>query len=195
MFKYSVFCPGWEAPIMIRKLVLISMLALAAPVTALSQPASLPEAMSGRSAYAPFEAMVGKTWRGQGTGPDKAEDIQRWEWAIGGHAIRIVHSVNNGVYAGESLIFRDKDSGSYIFHYFTTAGFHTTGTIHLTGPAAFEMDEVVHGAKSIEALKSTGVLGADGIYRTRSKVEKDGKWVDVGGFDYREDATAVPVMP
>jgi hypothetical protein len=190
-----VFCPDWEASIMIRKLILLSVIALAMPLAAWSQPAPLPEAMSGRAAYVPFEAMVGKTWRGQGTKDAKAEDIQRWEWAIGGHAIRITHSVNNGVYAGESLIFRDKDSGNYIFHYFTTGGFHTTGTIRPTGPVAFEMDEVIHGAQGIEALKSTGVLGPDGVYRTRAKMEKDGQWVEVGGFDYREDATAKVVMP
>ena len=180
---------------MIRKLVLASVIALSVPAVALAQPAPLPEAVSGRAAYAPFEAMVGKTWRGQGTRDAKAEDIQRWEWAIGGNAIRIVHSVNNGAYAGESLIFRDKDTGNYIFHYFTTGGFHTTGTIRPTGPVAFEMEEAVHGVKGLAALKSTGVLGADGIYRTRSKVEKDGQWVEVGGFDYREDATAKVVMP
>lgn len=180
---------------MIRKFVLLSVIALAAPSLAIAQQAPLPEAVSGRAAYAPFEAMVGKTWRGQGIGPNKAEDIQRWEWAVGGHAIRIVHSVNNGAYAGETLIFRDKDSGNYIFHYFTTGGFHTTGTIRPVGAVSYEIDETIHGAKGFGALKSTGVLGADGVYRTRSKMEKDGKWVEFGGFDYREDATAVPVMP
>lgn len=179
---------------MIRKLILVSVIALSVPVVVWAQPAPLPEAMSGWAAYAPFEPMVGKTWRGQGTKDAKTEDIQRWEWAIGGHAIRIVHSVNNGAYAGESLIFRDKDSGDYIFHYFTTGGFHTTGTIRPTGPAAYEMEEAVHGVKGLAALRSTGVLGADGIYRTRGKREKDGQWVEAGGFDYREDATAKVVM-
>lgn len=180
---------------MIRKFVLLSVVALAAPSLAIAQQAPLPEAVSGRAAYAPFEAMVGKTWRGQGIGPNKAEDIQRWQWAVGGHAIRIVHSVNNGAYAGETLIFRDKDSGNYIFHYFTTGGFHTTGTIRPVGAVSYEIDETIHGAKGFGALKSTGILGPDGVYRTRSRMEKDGKWVDFGGFDYREDATAVPVMP
>lgn len=179
---------------MIRKLIFALGMAML-PLSAAAQPAPLPEAMSGRTAYAPFEVMVGKTWRGQGTGPDKAEDIQRWEWAVGGHAVRIIHSVNGGVYAGETLIFRDKDSGNYIFHYFTTGGFHTTGVIRPTGAGAFEMDEAIHGVKGLEALKSTGVLGADGVYRTRAKMEKNGQWVEVGGFDYREDASAKVVMP
>ena len=43
---------------MIRELVLASVIALSVPMAALAQPAPLPEAMSGRAAYAPFEIMV-----------------------------------------------------------------------------------------------------------------------------------------
>lgn len=162
---------------------------------AVAQVAPLPEAQSGPAAYAPFEAMIGKSWRGVGTGGAGVEDIQRWDWALGGHAVRVVHSVNGGAYAGETLIFRDKDSGDYIFHYFTTGGFHTTGTIRPTEPGAFAINETVHGADGIERLRSTTALGADGVYRVRSSTERDGQWVEAGGFDYREDPTATPVMP
>lgn len=114
----------------------------------------------------------------------------RWDWAVGGHAVRIAHSVNGGVYGGETLIFPDRDSGELVFHYFTTGGFHTTGSIRPTPDGAFEIEETVHGADGVEALKSRATLGADGVYRTRSLVERDGQWVEFGGFDYRPDPTA-----
>jgi len=168
---------------------------LSGAVPAASQVAPMPEAATGPAAYAPFERMIGRSWRGTGTGGRQVEDIQRWDWAIGGHAVRVVHSVNGGAYAGETLIFRDRDSGDYIFHYFTTGGFHTTGVMTPTGPGAFAIDERVHGAAGIERLRSTAALGADGVYRVRSSMERDGEWVEVGGFDYREDPSATPVMP
>ncbi len=182
---------------MTRRLLVVlgGMAVLAAPTIVLAQPAPPPAALAGPAAYAPFQPLVGKSWRGSATAQPGVEDIQRWDWAVGGHAVRVVHSVNGGEYAGETLIFRDKDSGDYVFHYFTTGGFHTTGTMKATGPATFEVDETVHGAAGIERLRSTAALGADGIYRVRSSAEQGGRWVEVGGFDYREDASATPVLP
>jgi copper(I)-binding protein len=175
--------------------VLGGLAVLALPTVVLAQPAAPPAAVAGPAAYAPFHPLVGKSWRGAATAQPGVEDIQRWDWAVGGHAVRVVHSVNGGEYAGETLIFRDKDSGDYVFHYFTTGGFHTTGTMKATGPAAFDVDETVHGAAGIERLRSTAALGADGVYRVRSSAEQGGRWVEVGGFDYREDPSATPVLP
>lgn len=175
--------------------VLGAAVALMLPAAALAQPAPPPEAVSGPAAYAPFQPLIGKTWRGAATHQPGVEDIQRWDWAVGGHAVRVVHSVNDGAYAGETLIFRDRDSGDYVFHYFTTGGFHTTGLMKTTGPGTFDVDETVHGADGIERLRSKAELGGDGVYRVRSSAEQDGEWVEVGGFDYREDASATVVMP
>lgn len=178
-----------------RRLLLILIATLAWPAVAAAQVAETPQAAVGRAAYEPFEPLMGKTWRGTGTGADRAEDIQRWEWAVGGHAVRVVHSVNGGAYAGETLIFRDKDSGDYVFHYFTTGGFHTTGTMKVTGAGAFEVDEAIHGVEGLERIRSTITTGEDGVRRARASIERDGQWVEVGGFDYREDASAALVMP
>lgn len=175
--------------------VLGTLAVLTGAAAATAQVAPLPETATGPAAYAPFQPMIGKSWRGTGTAGAGVEDIQRWDWAVGGHAVRVVHSVNGGAYAGETLIFRDRDSGDYIFHYFTTGGFHTTGTMTPIGPGAFAIDETVHGAAGIERLRSTAALGADGVYRVRSTTERNGDWIDVGGFDYREDPSATPVMP
>lgn len=177
-----------------RLMMLIAVLAaVLAPTVVLAQPAPLPG--SAEEAYAPFLPLVGKTWRGRGTGTEGVEDVQRWDWAIGGHAVRVTHAVNGGVYGGETLIFKDKDSGDYVFHYFTSGGFHTTGVITPSAPGVFQIEEAVHGVEDLEALRSTGTLGPDGIYRVRAMVERDGRWVESGGFDYREDASAAVAMP
>ncbi len=175
--------------------VALSLLFAAPGLSAVAQVAELPAPGAGRAAYAPFEHLVGRAWRGAGTGPEAVEDIQRWEWAVGGHAVRVVHSVGGGAYAGETLIFRDKASEGYIFHYFTSGGFHTTGVMRPTGPGAFEAEETVHGLEGFPPIRSTLVMGADGVHRARSFQRENGVWVEKGGFDYREDASAVPVMP
>jgi hypothetical protein len=187
-------------PVLHRRIIAalaLSLLVTAAPAPApvLAQVAELPAPGSGRAAYAPFEHLIGRTWRGTGTGPQAVEDIQRWDWAIGGHAVRVVHSVGGGAYAGESPIFRDRDSGAYVYHYFTTGGFHTSGIMRPTGPGAFEAEETVHGLEGYSVLRSTLTMGPDGVHRTRTSREVGGAWVEQGGFDYREDPSATPVMP
>ncbi|GAA0869013.1 hypothetical protein GCM10009116_08490 [Brevundimonas basaltis] len=174
--------------------VLAALTVFIVPAAASAQPAPPPASAAGPAAYAPFAPMIGKTWRGVATAQPGVEDVQRWEWAVGGHAVRVVHSVNAGAYAGETLIFRDRDSGDYVFHYFTTGGFHTTGVMTPVA-GGFEVDETVHGAETIERLKSTAMLGTDGVYRVRSSSEQDGGWVEIGGFDYREDPSASVVLP
>lgn len=165
----------------------------AAPAVVMAQ--DLPTAEAAAQAFTPFLPLIGKTWRGTNVTQEGVEDVMRWDWAVGGHAVRIVHAVNGGVYGGETLIFPDKDSGQLIFHYFTTGGFHTTGVIRPTGPGAMEIDETVHGADGVEVLKSRATLGPDEVYRTRSLVERDGEWVEFGGFDYRQDAAARISLP
>lgn len=165
----------------------------AAPAAVMAQ--ELPTASAPAQAFAPFLPLIGKTWRGTNVTQEGVEDVMRWDWAVGGHAVRIVHAVNGGVYGGETLIFPDKDSGQLIFHYFTTGGFHTTGVIRPTGSGAMEIDETVHGADGVEVLKSRATLGPDGVYRTRSLVERDGAWVEFGGFDYSQDAAARIILP
>lgn len=180
-----------------KRLILTAVCAVALMTPVLTTPVMAQEAVAydARAAFAPFTPLIGKTWRGQGVGPDGArvEDVARWEWAVGGHAVRVVHAVNGGVYGGETLIAKEGDG--YVFHYFTTGGFHTTGTMTVSAPGVLTIDETVHGASTIQRLRSRAEMGADGTYRVRSLTERDGAWVEAGGFDYRQDATARVVLP
>ena len=56
-------------------------------------------------------------------------DVSRWERALNGRAVRILHADNDGVYGGESIIMWDKEKESLVFYSFTTAGFCTHGTM------------------------------------------------------------------
>ena len=89
----------------------------------------------------PFQAFISKTFKGEfaNSTPEKpVYDISRWERALNGNAIRIMHSVNNGEYGGESIVMWDTKKESLVSWYFTTAGFYTQATsvsyTHLTLP-------------------------------------------------------------
>lgn len=140
-----------------------------------------------------FRPFLGKTWRGEfkDSKPERpAFDVARWERALNGKAIRILHSVNNGEYGGESLISWDAEQKEVRYYYFTTAGFRTTGTATFAD-GKFVMTEKVSGnANGITEVKSTFELRADGTLLSKATYLKAGQ--PSGGREtlYREDPNA-----
>ena len=80
----------------------------------------------------PMRPLLNKTWRGpfKGSRPDKpVVDVMRAERALNGRAIRSLHSINEGSYGGETIYMWSEQKKAVTYHYFTTAGFMTTGTL------------------------------------------------------------------
>ena len=133
---------------------------------------------------AAFDPLVGQIWRGASiTDPGVIDEIT-FERTAGGRAIRSVHTVNGGVYTGDTLITFDRESGRLISFYATNGGFHTTGHIRVLGPGQFEFLQVVHGLDGVTEVRAQTTL-TDGVYRIRSQHLINGEWVETGGFDYR----------
>jgi hypothetical protein len=144
-----------------------------------------------------FQSFIGKTWKGEFKNSTKEKsvfDVARWERALNGQAVRILHSVNNGEYGGESLIFWDHQKKSLAYYYFTTAGFYTHGTMTMENNK-YVFHEYVNGYQSsITEVKGTSEFTADGKLINKSQYLKDGKWEDGHEAIYVEDATAQVVF-
>lgn len=136
---------------------------------------------------APFAALAGKAWRGEGTGPNGRPivDIARYQMILGGRAFQSTHKLEGETYGGRTIIFYDEGAEKYIFHYFTTAGFHTAGEIVPTD-AGFTAVEEVQGHSEIAEVRSEAFFG-DGIIRmVSSHVTKDGAVSEGDELVYRE---------
>lgn len=145
----------------------------------------------------PFRSFLGKTWRGEfkESTPEKPQvDVSRWERALNGKAIRIVHSINNGVYGGESIILWDEKKKSLVFYYFTTAGFYTTGTMTFKDARITSHETVTGSAEGVTEVKATSELRPDGTMHTKSEYLKEGKWVPGHEVTYKEDPKAEVVF-
>ncbi len=141
----------------------------------------------------PFAPYIGKTWRGEfaNSTPGKPViDISRWERALNGQAIRILHSVNNGEYGGETILFWDKNKGSLVFYYFTTAGFYTTGTAKFEDGKFISHEAVIGNQDGITEVKAIGEITADGKLRSKSEYLKNGEWTPGHEILYVEDTNA-----
>lgn len=136
-----------------------------------------------------FEPLVGKTWKGR-LSAEGAEteswDVSRWERALNGKAVRILHSVNDGQYGGETLIIWNRESEQVEFYYFTTAGFFTQGTI--SGEFGnFTAHEYVTGnSNGITEVRSSSTLLEDGSLKGTSEYLKNGEWVPGHEIIYKE---------
>ncbi|MDZ7867770.1 MAG: hypothetical protein U5L02_00965 [Rheinheimera sp.] len=146
-----------------------------------------PESLSAE--LEPLRPYIGKTWRGLLSEPGKPEkiDISHWERALNGTAVKIRHSVNQGEYGGETIVFFDKKLNQLRYYYFTTAGFYTHGTMQIdvkTGLLAAE-EQVENNANGITAVRSTSTLGA-GQLKISSEYLQHGKWVTGHSATYTE---------
>lgn len=141
----------------------------------------------------PFLPFVGKTWKGEfaNSTPEKPMyDVSRWELILNGQAIRIMHSVNDGVYGGETIVMWDKEKEQLNYFYFTTAGFYTQGTFSFDGNKWIGHEYVTGNKDGITEVKSTGEILFDGRLHSKSQYLKNGEWIDGHEFYYVEDPSA-----
>ncbi len=140
---------------------------------------------------------VGRTWRGdfKNSTPEKPMvDIAKWERALNGQAIRVLHSINQGVYGGETLMTWDATKKTIVYHYFTTAGFMTTGTLRREGGKVISHEFVKGEAGGVAEVRATNELLPDGTMTAKSEYLKNGKWEPGHEIVYREDPKAEVVF-
>jgi hypothetical protein len=136
---------------------------------------------------------IGKTWKGEfknSTPENPKIDIQKWERALNGNAVRITHSINNGSYGGESIVMVNPKTSQVEFHYFTTAGFITHGTMEADGRKLITHEEVTGDANGTTQVKGSTELLPDGKMRVKTSYFKNGAWEDGRDMVYHESPGA-----
>lgn len=169
------------------------------PASANAAPAVADTTSSVSVAYAPmasFVRLAGTAWRGEGVGPNgqPITDIARYEMILGGRAFQSTHLLEGGDYGGRTIIFFDESAQSYIFHYFTTAGFHTIGEI-TPSDTGFTAVEQVIGHAEFSEVRSEAFYGEDVIRIVSSHVKKDGEVSPGDELVYRRIDDPGPLYP
>lgn len=144
----------------------------------------------------PLRPWLGKTWKSQPSdaGDKPKIDVARWERALNGKAVRILHSINDGEYGGETIITWDAAKKAVVYHYFTTAGFTTNGTMTFDGGKVLTNEKVSGNAGGVAEVRGTGEMTGDGTFRMKTEYLKDGKWQPGRDAVYREDASATVIF-
>lgn len=141
----------------------------------------------------PLRPFLDKTWKGEfkNSRPDQPiVDVARWERALNGNAVRILHSINNGSYGGETIIMWDKKKQAVAYHYFTTAGFMTVGTMTFKDNRILTHETVSGNSDSVSEVKGTTEMLRDGSFVVKTEYRKGDAWTPGRETTYREDASA-----
>jgi hypothetical protein len=144
-----------------------------------------------------LQPLLGKTMRGEFTEstPEKPIiDVQHWERALSGQAVRMTHSINNGVYGGETLFVWDDKKQAVAYYYFTTAGFMTIGTIKSENGHLLTSETVSGDAGGITEVRSTSEILPDGKLHVKAEYSKDGKWTPGHEATYSETPEAKVIL-
>ena len=196
-------CRSSCVPIAIALFCLSAGPALAAdpPATpAAPRPAAMEVPAAGGTALVPelelLRPFVGKTWKGLLNAEKKQYDVSRWEVVLRGRAVRLLHSVGDGVYGGESLIHWDPVAKEVVYDYVTTAAFTTRGTMASSGPGKVEVREVVRGeAGGVTEVRATTEILPDGRMKVSTRMLRNGEWKENPPRIYEEDPAAKVVLP
>ena len=173
---------------MIRALAAVAALCVfAAP------PAAAAEPYAPMAAFAP---LAGKSFRGEWSGPDgkTVVDIATWELILGGRALQSTHRIEGSSYGGRSIFFFDEGAKTYVYHYFTTAGFHTTGEASLADGVLVASEEV-RGHPTIARVTSRSTLAPDELRVDVVYVGKDGTQTPSPSRVYKPIADPGPLFP
>jgi len=140
-----------------------------------------------------LQPLLGKSMKGEfiGSTPEKPiVDVQHWERALNGQAVRMTHSINNGFYGGETIFVWDEKKQAVVFYYFTTETFMTTGTIKEVEGRLVASEAVTGDANGITEVRSTSEFQPGGKLHVKAEYLKDGKWTFGHEATYAEDSTA-----
>ena len=174
-----------------RSAIALPAIALAALLPAL---AAATAAAALDPTLAPLAPYVGRVFSADVTAPGaaaKTVDVQQWEEILGGKAVRIIHSINDGDYGGESLVTWDPERRSLVYWYVTTAGFYTQGTITAGGDSLVTRERVVGEAGGVTEVEAVWHRTADGL-SVSSRYLSGGQWSAGRQAAYRETPGATP---
>ena len=145
----------------------------------------------------PLRPFLDTTFRGEfeNSKPEKPMvDVSRWERALNGRAVRVMHSVNDGAYGGETIFMWDETKKVVTYHYFTTAGFMTVGSLSFKDNKLITHESVTGSAGGITEVRGTSELLPTGALHVKTEYLKDGEWQPGREVTYKPDPDAKVVF-
>ncbi len=173
---------------------LAAVLAIAGPAAAETPPAD----PAGPSAYPPmqvFAPLDGHAYRAEWKDENGTYvDIATYDMILNGRALQSTHRLQGLDYGGRTIFFWDEGAKTYVYHYFTTGGFHTLGSAAFVG-GRMTTEEKVEGHETVASVRSSSKISPDEIVVEVVYVGKDGTETPGGKRVYKPVADPGPLFP
>jgi hypothetical protein len=133
-----------------------------------------------------FAPIVGKVWVGEDTNPSSGEKtvrVEQWEWILGGKAVRVMQSVNDGELGIQYTYFIDPLAHVIAFQSVSTLGGYSKGTVTIKDGKMIRHEKVI-GSPPVTDVTVTATMSGDGAMKTTSEYFAGHKQIP-GGHEYQ----------
>ena len=120
-------------------------------------------------------------------------DIATYDLILNGRALQSTHRLQGRDYGGRTIFFWDEGAKKYVYHYFTTGGFHTLGTAEIAD-GKMTTEETVEGHETVASVKSSSTISPQEIVVDVVYVGKDGTETPGGKRVYKPVADPGPLF-
>ena len=128
-----------------------------------------------------MKPFIGNTYKGDFINSTKENpmfDVLSFERALNGNAIKVIHSVNNGEFGGETMVMWNPEKGGLQSWYFTSAGSLTIQNVQIKKDTFISIENVERNQNGITKVKTIfEVLHGDQI-KKRTKYLMNNLWKD-----------------
>ena len=128
-----------------------------------------------------MKPFIGNTYKGNFINSTKENpmfDVLSFERALNGNAIKVIHSVNNGEFGGETMIMWNPEKGGLQSWYFTSAGSLTIQNVQIKKNTFISIENVERNQNGITKVKTIiEVFNGDQI-KKRTKYLMNNLWKD-----------------
>ena len=144
-----------------------------------------------------MKPFIGNTYKGSFINSTKENpmiDILSFQRALNGNAVKVVHSVNNGEFGGETIVMWNPEIGKLQSWYFTTAGSLTLQNVQIKKDTFISTENVERNKNGITKVKTIiEVLNGNQI-KKRTKYLMNNLWKEGSETIYNKIHDHKPVF-
>ena len=140
-----------------------------------------------------FEVFIGKYFKGETFNSTKTKlisEVIHFKRILNGQAIRIVHSINEGEFGGESIITWNQENNILESVYFSTGGNIKHSMVTLKENTITLVEDVSKNQNSIKKVKTTYYLNSYGQLKKETKYYINNMWIFSHNSNYTESKSS-----
>ena len=140
-----------------------------------------------------FEIFLGKYFKGETFNSTKLKPISEvihFKRILNGQAVRIVHSINEGEFGGETIITWNQKNNVLESIYFSTGGTIEHSVVTIKDNTIIFIEDVSNNKNSIKKVKNTYHLNRYGQLKKETKYYLNNMWVFSHSANYSESKSS-----